>query len=73
LLKIVKKPKKRKNKLSTREKFKSAIKWSFAQSYPHYPQKKALGVWIIFVKKRTGVLWTSDKNRRMSKKMLTIK
>ena len=56
--------------LSTLKIKKNAIKSSFAQSYPHYQQKKWWKVWITLSQKRTGVLWINNENRFLSKKKL---
>ena len=55
-------------KLSTLIFGNNAIKSTFPQSYPHYPQKNRGKVWITFCKKRTNVLWINDENRFLSKK-----
>ena len=53
---FVEKREKGKYHFSTFKNKKNSIKWSFAQSYPHYPQKKQQKLWNTFAEKRTNVL-----------------
>lgn len=41
----------------------------FNKNYPHYPHKKVQIRWIILSKKRTGVLWSYNKNDISGKKI----
>lgn len=47
---------------------KNAIKPSYTQSYPHYPQKRGPKLWNTLLKKRTHVLLINNKNDFLSKK-----
>lgn len=48
--------------LSTHKKPTNALKWTYAQSYPLYPQNLMWRTLIYITKKETNVLCISDKS-----------
>ena len=49
-------------KLSTGKNPQNAVKWTYTQSYPLYPQKSMWRTLIYITQKETNVLYISDKS-----------